>query len=108
MTLCGKGIDTSTGCLGGGGGSFWLDRLVVWLGFFSSIGWELLGLEDDDGKGSTCFPLLRVMTLTLSLGFMMVWDGRVPKFYIFYCSLIDVAIWPICVLRSWISATLLC
>ena len=90
MTLCGKGIGIVTRCFGGGKGSFWLGKWV-WLGFFSTTGWKLLGLEDDDGRASTCFPLLRVMALILSLGFMMVWDGRVLEFYIFYCSLIDIA-----------------
>ena len=90
MTLCGKGIRIAIVCFRGRKGSFWLGKWV-WLGFSSSTSWELLGLEDDDGRASTCFPLLKVMALILSLGFMMVWDDKMPEFYIF-CSFNNVAI----------------
>ena len=102
VTLWGKGNGTATGSLGGVACSFWLDRLG-WLWLFGCVGWEVLGSEDGEGRASTCFPLLKVMALTLSLGLMMVWDGRDLEFYIFCCSLINVTSWPICVLRSWTS-----
>ena len=52
----------------------------------------MLGSEDGDKGVSTHFPLLRVMALTLSLGFMMVWDGKILELCIFYLF-IDVVIY---------------